>query len=658
MRNRLRSTILLGVASVGAWGLGNGLPAYAQPVYAQPAAVFAGDYALAGHRGSATFDYRLDGGDTVRVGDFDFRAYDARDLLSDGDDYVAIRGRFDDAGVATGPWRFDFGELSAADVSEVRDLRYHLAVNGERRRTTGQLEGGRAEGVWRTVTERIRRSAPADTLFESRFTYAAGVPQQTFRLKTPDAELLGLVTRGGLAEDAWALFGDGDGDGEREWQYHNGLLLSVTEGGRAVDVFGDYRGDTLHVALDGDYLRLLDAWRTIRGGAGPQTDQGIARLLGLNAAAYAEVNAAIGALGLRGDGPRIRVAVPSAPLSPREATQLERISAGLLRFNAEAAGVLGAEDLWRVTGADEEAAFLRAAARAIAEEWVGPVRQLDTAYHRGLLRSLPRADYLAALWPAGAVDGRLEVVFDSPSGPQTRAYGPGEATGAAERFDVGAGGLGAVDALLDYATAAVTDIRARLAAKAAAADRSGADLVAGASRIEATYARLDSLIGAQPRRLVKEVGLNRVARLAAATVSDYRGRDVLGRQRAVASVGECLDDLLALAVALRNVPAHEARVEDAYTDEVWNNIIATVMTERVKKRITEAYTERLVPYYLTQVREGLSCDNAAGIAVGLTAVYERVMDLRDADTEALEDELRGVRDPRQLLTLLSVAPVN
>ena len=647
MRLRVQTAKLLSVVCLGVWGLGASPSAQAQGTD-----LFRGGYTLAGRTGVATYAYDLVGGDTVRTGDFDFRAYAAEDLLSDGDDYVDIGGQFGGDGRATGSWRFDFGELSAADVSEVRDLRYHLAVDGERRRTVGRFERGRAEGEWRAVTERIRRSQPTDTLFYSRFDYSAGTPQQTFSLGSPGTEMLGLVTREGLAEDTWVLFGDRDGD--EEWRFHDGLLLSVTRDGRTAALFEDYAGDTLHVALDEGYLRLLDIYLRMGGRDGLGAARGAARLLRLNAAAYAEVNAAIAALGLREDGPRVWVAVPSVPLGPREEAQLERISAGLLRFNAEAAAVLGDEALRRVAGRDDEVAFLRAAAEAIEDEWVAPIRRLDTAYHRGLLRSLPRVNYLATLWPAGAVDGLAAVTYDGPAGTRDRTFG----IATDQRFDIAAEGLPAVGALLDYAIAQVGDIRARLAAEVAAAGGAAVDLVAGASRIEVTYARLDSLVSAQPRRLVKAVGLNRVARLAEATVNGYRGLDALGRQRRVADVNRCLDDLYGLAVTLRNLPTYEARVEDAYTDEVWNNIIATVMTERVKKRITEAYRERLVPYFLTRVREGLSCDNAAAIDRELNAVHERVMALRDVDTEALEDELRGVRDPRRLLALLSVTPVN
>ena len=624
------------------------------PALAQDAPrTYRGAYTLAGQRGEATYGYRVASGDTIRVGEFSFRAYDAEALLTGGDRSLEVAGQFSERGTATGPWRFDFAELAAADLAEVRDLRYHLAVDGRRQRVAVGFDEGEAEGQWAIVTERIRGSRATDTLFTSRVTYAAGVPQQTFELSAPGTQLLGLVARDGLAEDTWESFGAGGAPGGgASWRFHGGLLESISRGGATATVFGEYAGDTLHRALDRDYLRLLDEWQRMRGRGG--IDDGVARLLRLNAAAYRRVNATIAALGLRGDGPRIRVAAPAALLSPREEAQLEGHSAALLRFGVEAAALLDDRGLRRVASADEEAAYLRAVVMALRDDVLAPSRRLDTAYHTGILGSLPRADYLATLWPGGGADAAFAVSYEGPSGAQVRTW----AAAAPERFAVDEDGLAAVAALADYAVESVADIRARLADKLDAAGAPDPDLVAGASRIERTYARLDSLIGAQPRRLVREAGLTRVRRVAEAAINDYRGLDALGRQRRVARLTTCLDDLYGLAVTLRNVPAYETRVEEAYTDEVWNNIVATVMTERVKKRITAAYRDKLVPYYLGRVRDGLTCDNAAEIGAGLTATYERVLALRDADTEALEDELRGVRDPERLLALLSVPPVN
>ncbi|MEL7160908.1 MAG: hypothetical protein AAFN92_09120, partial [Bacteroidota bacterium] len=88
-------------------------------------------------------------------------------------------------------------------------------------------------------------------------------------------------------------------------------------------------------------------------------------------------------------------------------------------------------------------------------------------------------------------------------------------------------------------------------------------------------------------------------------------------------------------------------------DEVWNNFTATVMEEELKKRLTEAYRDKLLPYFREQVTTSLDCANAGTLATRIAATNQRMLALREEDTDELEDRLRQTDDPRAILALLN-----
>ena len=621
---------------------------------------YSGPYRLGDLSGRVTFGYRLDGGDTVLVGPFRFRAYDAAALLGEGDRYADIVGEFA-GGRPVGPWRFDFGSLRAADVTEVRDLRYHLAVDGRHRRVEGAFRDGRPEGAWVTTTEEVRRSRPTDTLFRSELTFVDGRPQRTFRLQGAGAELLGLISRDGVAEDTWTLL-DGHG-GQEDWRFADGRLVTIatTVDGRTAEttVFEPMTADTAHVQLDGDYLRTLYTYLELAGRDGGAVSRGrTALLLREDIAAYEEVAAALSGLTEVDLAPHITVVVPSVPLAAQAVDQLGAISAGLARFEAQSEALLSDATVRIVATTDDEVARLRAAAQALHDDFAAPLRRLDTSYRAGVLARVPLTDYLAMMWPEGGADAELDLSYVGASGRQRGTYrGPGAA-----HFDVRAAGLGGVEAMVAYAEAALADIRAQLAARVTTAEAGAltpeVNDTGGEPRLKAALARLDSLLATVPRRRARDLGLDAVAALSRERRATYGKLDGLGRQRERPALIACTDDLYALGVQLKALPLRVEQVREAYTDEVWNNMIATVMEERVKKRLTHAYEDVLVPYYLDRVRGELGCGTAGAVAAGLDELHARMLALRDDDTAALEERLRNTDEPRAVLALLTATPLN
>ena len=594
--------------------------------------------------------------DTTYRGPFAYEATDPAALFDGGDRTLQVTGEFGDDGQLTGAWRITRGDFTRGSEATLSDRRYYLLLDGTEATSAGDYVDGQASGRWTDTRLRIADSRPVDTLLHSEFDYADGVPQRSFRMAGEATELLGRLTRAGLATDTWtALSGDG---AEENWHFEQGRLRWVSRSSadstRRADVFA--LADTVATAtreLDAAYLLLLDAWRDLRGRAPLTPESRAAGLLAAHAALLASNDTLYAKLGVRQRRQLPQVVVPSYPVPAASLAQLEAVSDQLARVDQAASALRADRGLRLAAETDDGTAFLLAAVAALADELVAPVRQLDEVRAFGILDALPLDRYLAALWPAGSIDPVLTVTYDGPQGARTQTYtGP-----RARSYAVGSEGLSEVAALLDYVLGSLAAIRADLASQLATDDR---ELLqrAQSTRVERVYAQLDSLVAAQPRRLAREVHLDAVRAVAERELTAYRALDELARQQRLDGLTACMDELYALATTLRNLPERTARIEAAYTDEVWNNIIATVMEERVKKRLTKAYREVLVPDYLERVREELDCGNAGALDAGLNDLHTRMLALREADTEALEERLKDARDPAEVLILLNSQALN
>ena len=647
VRRSARACALLGALLGAAWP-GSAVVATAQR--AGDSLTYAGDYRLGGRLGAARFGYRLARRDTVLDGAFAFASADAAALYRPGGDRaVRLAGAYAD-GAATGPWRVGVGELRASGgarlASDPDSLTYRVHVDGNELLAAGAFERGRAEGEWRLLARTVRGGAAVDTSLAARFAYAAGRPRQTFTLAEPGAELLGRVTRAGLAHDAWTLLDDRGG--EEVWTFEEGVLRSVVTTGPggardSVPVFG-ILADTARVPVDGDFVRLLTWHQRLARQSDTPVRGATAALLRRYGAALSRLNVELAALPGADPPGAVEAIVPYRPLSATQRARLARIGSALAAVDE---AVATADDPRRRRAAltDDSQARATALLRQLGGPYLRPVRSLDSAFRQNLLTALPLPALLEDLFPGGAVDPAVSVDdYVGPAGRDTVRYAPADATA----FDVAGEGLAAVEALAEYARGVASELVGALGvvpdapAPSESSAAPGRDAAAAADDLAAAEriaARIDSLVAATPRRLARANGIDAVAARARAETSPA-----------------CLTELYALAVVLRAVPLRRQQVEEAYTDEVWNNIIATVMTERVKRRLTRAYDEVALPYLLGRVdgdeADGLACGEAGRLAGDIDALHARLLALREADTESLEDALKDERDPRRVLGLL------
>lgn len=589
---------------------------------------YRGAYRLLDFNGTAEYAYRTRGRDTLREGPFRMQASNLDSLLAGKTGYFSAAGTYDDDRPA-GDWQLAFGEYRISGSAEVVDYQYRLDVDGTLQEASGAVERGRPTGEWINLIRKIEDSAPTEQVFRSAFTFAEGTAEQSFRLEAENASLLGRFKRDGLAHDAWTVYAD---LAEAEsWAFTDGWLEKVTvateDGPRAVEVLGPPTGRTTRINLDARYLAFLRAWQEMNGRPAAFVDGPGGNLLGVNAGHYREIGEVMAALGAENFTPEFGVVVPHHPLAAAERRQLDSVQLALARIDTLSGALVNNFFSPVAEQTDPEVAALRAELRYATDTLLAPVRRLESAYAGGLLSHLPRDRYLAALWEDAAVPASVDP----------------------------ADGLAAVEQLTGYARTRVDSVRARISERLYTRERRNV-LTALEDQLMYDVNLLDSLVNARRADVSEEYGLDNVRQTAARALQDYGELDdfVARQDRAEELIG-CVRELDALAITAAELPAREREIKDLYTDEVWNNFTATVMEDRVKRRLINAYEDDIVPYLKERLSAPLACPDVRQLNTQINDLHQRMRELRTADTDDLEDEIRDTDDPRAMIQLITSA---
>lgn len=580
---------------------------------------YAGNYQLEELQGQAEYFYQLDGGDTVRQGSFRMQGTDLQALLSGGDSQFSFLGAFEE-GRPQGEWQLEFGNYTASGAAELVGFQYHLEVTGIQHRAFGTITDGKLDSTWIHEVRRVAQSQPTELSFRSEITFAEGVPQQSFRIESGEEMLLGRFRRDGEAHDTWTLYSDMQA--RENWYFRAGRLESIEileEGDTTkVEVFATAGQRAESMNLDARYFELIAIWLDIHDWQYPVGGGGVAGLLSDNAEYYEKVRSVFTGLGSSDLGAVLKVSVPSFPLSGKETRDLQAIKTDLQRIDTTLQSVTTNTSFAIIENVDPEAGSLRATLRKIDNDVLPPVRQLVAAYDRDILSYLPRDRYYAKLWPAGS-----------------------------------ASDLSAIKALTSSTFQTVDSVRLALNRKLNTKERRQV-LSALEEQLSHEYSLLDSLVASYDNKIAKKYGLKRVTEVVDQELREYTAiEDVVTQQARAGDLIACVQEMDALAVTLAEFPDRSEEIKEIYTDQVWNNFTATIMEEELKKPITEAYLDHLIPYFQAQIKNSLTCNNASSLNQQINTVYNRLLELRKEETSDLEDNLKDLDDPRKILDLIN-----
>ena len=623
--------------------------------YGQLTRRYSGPFQVGSYHGLASFSYYTSGSDTIFNGPFQLQHSDVAALLSkSGDRFFQFKGEFD-RGTPTGDWKFDFGKYKAVEGSSVQDHQYLIKTDGIRNSAFGTLVNGKVDGKWILSTEKIDSSEVEDILFRSEIDYENGVPQQGFRIRNSNLTLLGRFLREGVAHDEWDLYADELRGLRERWFFDNGKLnqIIIFDGKNeyTVNIYQGELENELTVSLDDRYIRLLKAMRRLNGRKDSIPESKMKNLLEENVNHYQKIDLILNELGSSDFIPTFKVKVDYFPLTTEEVKQVAEIRKMILGIDKKQQDFEGDTQLQLLKLTDEEVAAATKAIDAIHQDLLSPTRALLRFRRDSILSYLKRDSLILQLVTD---ETELHTVSISASLEEEQDL----TLAALKEYSFDESGIAGFVELTREAShtldslIAVLDERLVRQERQAELDFLENELLYQADSLTAL---IDSLLLIEG---TSESSFNTIKSYTTTQLKHYSTIErVQNKIDTAAHLVTCFKEMIALSYIISDLPAEWIKIQELYSDRVWNPFTATLMDEEVKRRIPSSYKKTLIPFYLGKLDSELTCGNADGIIQLFDQTHQRMMELREEDTSKLERRLKRKNDPLEIMQLFGIEPI-
>lgn len=612
---------------------------------AQERKTYEGPLQVGPYSGNAVYQFVISDLDTIYDGNFQLQQSNLETLVENEDTSFRFSGRFS-KGIANGPWQFEFGEYQTNSKSQVVGYEYRVLVSGVQEVGEGNLINGKPDGDWIYTINQIKDSEIEKNIFTSRISFDEGVPRQSFQIENDSSVLVGRLLRDGLAHDEWSFYGTESVENIEDWFFDDGLLrkVNIKSNGisKEVDVFTKSVASYKTVALNEGYVTLLNSVINLEG-----AESQIVRLLSQNMGYYKKVTNVLNHLGSSGFETNMKVRLPHFPLDSLQNNTLDNIVSEYKDAADLSSMILGNSHLNIVKRTDTEALFYYNAARKINDDFLMPLSILVAHIDLDIVQYQEIPELLQRLWPNGKPSTDISAVADE--GGNIRTF----SLPSSDEFEYESNDLLAVEALATYAKMSLEYIRGSLASRLTNEEQlqmlNGLEeeLIGLNNELEQ---ELDSVPGLPSEY---QDALKQLRNVADSSLTNYADiKNPIEKMDYARGAKTCLGGLRELAITIEQLPKQIKAVEKEYTDAVWNPFMANVMEEEVKKRIVTAYRDILIPYFMTTVTEGLTCENTGTLNEQMKSAHQSVLDLRNMDTRKLERKLRREKRPTEVLALI------
>lgn len=609
---------------------------------------YTGPYSLKQYTGQANFNYRIVAGDTVLQGPFQMQRSNLGALVDDSDAFFGFLGSFEN-GYPNGYWKLQFGEFSSGNTSELVGFQYRVNVSGLQLEASGDIQEGKPNGKWTISKERIENSEVHETLFKSNFILNSGVPQQSFRIENDSQTLIGRFLRNGLAHDAWTCFAT-DADDSETWNFEDGILQRIdieNEGNTQSFTFSMPSGQaTKTIALNKDYFKILDQQLDQKA----RTASSLRSLLTTNAAYYAKIDTILNGLGTADFSIGAKVKVPFYPMDSTQREKAKQFGEWIQTATDKSEGLLRNSHLNLVRRSDAEVHYLLSVLEVFSEEYIEALREITDYEASGILEYVDRETLFATLF----ADGKPNTILQPIAGDTRTFSGPN-----ADSFNFEGDFWDAVPQMAEYTFLSVEHIASKLQSKVSNLEEQEEVLELENRMIQLTDSlnnQLDNTVpGLSPKM---KNALQQLSILAENRVNQFSNLNgSTNKLESARAVVACLQNIKVLSSRILHLPEHSKKIKETYEDDVWNPFMATIMKEEVKKRITQAYENVLVPYALSTIAPEMDCENTEKISGFFDEAFDKVLELRDKDTSKLERKLRREKNPQTVIAHLGLNPL-
>jgi len=605
--------------------------------------------------GLSTYTFKMNGQDTIKEGAFEFKYSNVRDLINGKDNYLSIKGNFD-TDKPSEKWFFNFGEFQATDSSVFKNYKYNVNISGKQTTSMGNLKNSKPNGEWVHTICKISNSVVTDTIFRSSINFKEGIPQKSFRIQNQNMFLAGRFLRGGLAHDQWELYSNESMETVESWVFQDGLLkriiINESDSIKTYSIYSDQIKNTETLSLGEKYLGIIEIQQAINSNSNDPLPIRMLSLLKQNSDQYQRVGHLVSELGVVDFMPKFRVKAAYYPMNEKELLLMDSVENFYNQAFKINASLLKSTQLNLLKFTDSEVLFHLEALKELNDKHLNFIESIIQYKRKDVLNYIERDSIINNFWKHQAQIFPLEIQYEVKDRLRYKKF-------SVEGVDFNKSDNAGIQALYLLSKNTYlyhTKLQEKLEQKLKSKELKNelevleSNLISASNSLGST---LDSLQKASSE--VNKKTLNAIKGMANQSLEEYSLMEgVVVKQEEAKNLIVCLNNLEELAKSINNLSEQQKEIEELYVDDIWNPFTSTVMSERVKTRIVQAYNEVLVPFILDEIKNNLNCANTVSLKRLNQKIHKRMIELREEDTEKIERKLRKEKDPKTILTLFEI----
>ncbi len=621
---------------------------------------YQGPYSTMNYEGLAQFDYSLVENDTIFNGTFQFQQDQLKSALDETAEYFSIKGNMKD-NIPGEDWQFTFGDFATENKVKKIDYTFRLNLSGKEHNASGNFLDGAPDGEWLHIVKDIGNAAVIDTLFFSRFQFVGGVPRNIFEIYNNNSLLAGRFLETGFAHDEWELYTTESLEAVEVWAFNEGRLEKITKSYNQESIQSLIYPKALNnpevMILDSSYLAIVRLLALLSVDYDTTTyESRISGLLSENESYYQKINGLLNNLGEAAFSSNIKVKVEQYPLTQNEVSKLDSLSKLYDDISATNSMLNKNSQINILKLANEEVLFEASALNYYQEKYLDPLEEVFSTYKRGLLKFIPRDSLAIKLLPIEELreTQKFEYVWNDSIRVRNlnELFQTTSATG--QGFAL----------FFDYAEHVLSNsssLQNKLSQRLETQERQKLLLQFEESLMQ-TVSRLNEQIDS----LKDTTGVREQKALSSAKVYVQKAlkqysmmEEDFEKPSEAKLLTKCFSNIGDFAADIATIPAKEKEIAKLYTDDVFNPFTSTVMSEQVKTKLTDAYEEILIPFFLDKLEEPIKCNLVAAYDRAFTELHQKMKELRKADTNKLERKIQKADNAETILEMLGInIPVN
>lgn len=580
------------------------------------------------YEGHAAYDYTVDGRDTILNGSFQFNGPIVDTFTLEQRTYTSIKGHFSN-NKPIDDWQFN--QSTVLGLGKTRFDETYLKINTQAKthRINGSFDFNQDTLTWRHDIIAISSEQELDSIFAAAIEIRTGL-NKLLTIKSSDCQLIGYVDGTNSADSTWNWLPKND-TAYIQWQFEKGLLTEITSGETTWLVDSEEKASAAAkvnvLPLSKEYIDILSLKLALVG-YDSSTEACVSTLYTLDSLEKVRKEF-FETLDQTYTIP-LTFKLPYYKPSNSEKANLDSVAVFYANMDAlfdEIYGVTEPELLKK--NFPEVAAILDTVDLLYLKEF-DAVKQMNEL-HKAEVTSYVNLDRLTAY----IIDNNK--TFDSTENDSL--------------FN-----LQSFITHTKLAQLKLNDFKARLIELSDIRQKQRS-LLALEKKMLDKHAILKMAIDSALRVTPLEYasGIDAILSFSNNLTQQYWATPTMLEKLILAEKNQsCFDDLIALTHLMYKLPSEVQRIKELYIESDFNIFTATDIEYVEKKRIVEAYTKRIIPYFYNTLLQEVSCENAVAVYNTISESTQRMHEIKEEETYQIEKRLANQLSIAEILNLLRI----